>query len=95
MPVLTRAARHADERPHQAERLPEARLEEAVGLTRAIDLDPVHTALIALSDPRPATLIGSGKVDELAAVVADTKAELVIVDHPLTPVQQRNLEKAL
>ncbi len=76
-------------------RSPQARHDEAVGLARAIDLKPVHTAVVTLSDPRPATLIGSGKVDEFARIVKEERAELVIVDHPLTPVQQRNLEKAL
>ncbi len=76
-------------------RSPEARQEEAVGLARAIDLDPVHAAIVNVADPKPATLIGSGKVDEFAEIVKDEKAELVVVDHPLTPVQQRNLEKAL
>ena len=61
----------------------------------AIDLEPVHTQIVTIADPRPATLIGTGKLDELAEIVRETKAELVIVDHPLTPVQQRNLEKAL
>ena len=61
----------------------------------AIDLEPVHTQIVTIADPRPATLIGTGKLDELAEIVKETKAELVIVDHPLTPVQQRNLEKAL
>ena len=50
---------------------------------------------MTVADPRPATLIGTGKLEELAEIVKETKAELVIVDHPLTPVQQRNLEKAL
>ena len=50
---------------------------------------------MTIADPRPATLIGTGKLDEIAEIVRETKAELVIVDHPLTPVQQRNLEKAL
>jgi GTP-binding protein HflX len=95
VPVLPRAMRGDDEaRPHP-ERSPEARLEEAVGLTRAIDLDPVNTAVVVVNDPRPATLLGTGKVEELAEIVRDRKAELAIVDHPLTPVQQRNLEKAL
>jgi len=76
-------------------RSPQARHDEAVGLARAIDLDPVHTQIVTIADPRPATLIGTGKLDELAEIVKETKAELVIVDHPLTPVQQRNLEKAL
>jgi GTPase len=66
-----------------------------VGLARAIDLNPVHSALVTVADPRPATLIGTGKVDEFAKIVKEEQAELVIVDHPLTPVQQRNLEKAL
>jgi GTP-binding protein HflX len=66
-----------------------------VGLARAIDLDPVHSAIVTVADPRPATLIGSGKVDEFAKIVKQEGAELVIVDHSLTPVQQRNLEKAL
>ncbi len=76
-------------------RSPEAREEEAVGLARAIDLEPVHSSVVTVADPRPATLIGSGKVEELAAIVKQEEAELVVVDHPLTPVQQRNLEKAL
>ncbi|MBN9070784.1 MAG: GTPase HflX [Rhizobiales bacterium] len=76
------------------QRSPEARLEEAVGLARAIDLDVVHAAIVTVNEPRPATLIGSGKVEELAALRKETEAELVVVDHALTPVQQRNLEKA-
>jgi len=75
-------------------RSPEARLEEAVGLTEAIDLDPVRTEIVIVNDPRPATLLGTGKVEEIADAVKENEAELVIVDHPLTPVQQRNLEKA-
>lgn len=96
VPVLTRLGRTDDSqgRPRLS-RSPEARHDEAVGLARAIDLEPVHTAIVTIADPRPATLLGSGKVDEFAEIVKDAKAELVIVDHPLTPVQQRNLEKAL
>ncbi|MGC4024757.1 MAG: GTPase HflX [Mesorhizobium sp.] len=75
-------------------RSPDARLEEAVGLTEAIALDPVQTEIVVVNDPRPATLLGTGKVEEIADAVKEKEAELVIVDHPLTPVQQRNLEKA-
>lgn len=74
-------------------RAPDARLAEAVGLARAIDLDVVDATVVSVNTPRPATLIGSGKVEELAAAAAEKGAELLIVDHPLTPVQQRNLEK--
>jgi GTP-binding protein HflX len=95
VPVLSRPSRREDDsaRPRLT-RSPQARLEEAVGLACAIDLVPVYTAIVPVGEPRPATLLGSGKVEELAQVVHDTEAELVIVDHPLTPVQQRNLEKA-
>ena len=74
-------------------RSPEARLDEAVGLAHAIDLDTVYTEIVNVADPKPATLIGAGKVAEIAEKVAETSSELVVVDHPLTPVQQRNLEK--
>ena len=96
VPVLKRAP--ADERgqgaPRHSTRSADARLEEAVGLALAIELDPVQTEIVPVNDPRPATLLGSGKVDEIAEQVQALEAELVIVDHPLTPVQQRNLEKA-
>ncbi|MCT8974159.1 GTPase HflX [Microbaculum marinisediminis] len=72
----------------------EARLDEAVGLAGAIDLDVVGQGVVRVAAPRPATLIGSGKVEELAAIVRGEDAELVVVDAALTPAQQRNLEKA-
>ena len=95
VPIL-RAAGHAEDengRPRLM-RSPQARLDEAVGLARAIDLDIAYTATVNVNDPKPGTLFGSGKVEEFAQIVRETKSELVIVDHPLTPVQQRNLEKA-
>lgn len=99
VPVLTRHPRSdeaadSSSRPRLS-RSPQARHDEAVGLALAIDLEPVHTEIITVNDPRPATLLGSGKIADLAAIVAEKDAELVIVDHPLTPVQQRNLEKEL
>ncbi len=77
-----------------SERSPEARLDEAVGLAAAIDLDVKASGLVPVPNPRPATLFGTGKVEELAGLIRAEDAELVIVDHPLTPVQQRNLETA-
>lgn len=74
---------------------PQARLEEAVGLAEAIDLVVVHSESITLTAFRPATLIGTGKVSEIAGIVTETGAEIVIVDHQLSPVQQRNLERKL
>jgi len=45
--------------------------------------------------PDPATLIGSGKVEEIAGIAASVEADLVLFDHDLTPTQLRNLEAAL
>jgi GTP-binding protein HflX len=75
-------------------RTPEARLEEAVGLARAIDLAIVQAGLVTLNDIRPATYIGKGKVDEIAGMVKSLSASIVVMDCPISPVQQRNLEKA-
>jgi GTP-binding protein HflX len=75
-------------------RTPQARLEEAVGLARAIDLDVVDSGLVTLNEIRPATYIGKGKVDEIAGLVKSLDAGLVVMDCPVSPVQQRNLEKA-
>ncbi|MGF0538199.1 GTPase HflX [Agrobacterium sp. ES01] len=73
----------------------EGRLEEAMGLARAIDLTIAAGLVVPVNQPRPATLMGSGKIAEIAELLDRENAGLVIVDHPLTPVQQRNLEKEL
>ncbi len=71
------------------------RLEEAVGLAAAIELDVARAEIIPLSRITPATLIGKGKVEEIARWVEDLGAEVVIVDGEVSPVQQRNLEREL
>lgn len=76
-------------------RSPSASLDEAIGLARAIDLDVIGAEAIQLSRPNPSALLGSGAVEALAAKVEEGEATLAIVDHALTPVQQRNLERAL
>ncbi|MBL8710302.1 MAG: GTPase HflX [Rhodospirillaceae bacterium] len=75
-------------------RTPETRLEEASGLARAIDLNVVAAEVVRINDPRPNTLIGSGKVEALAELIAANDIGLVVFDAALTPVQQRNLETA-
>jgi GTP-binding protein HflX len=72
----------------------EERLAEAVGLTAAIGLSVTRAIVAPLARPVPATLIGSGKVDEIAAEAKEFSPEVVIVNAQLSPVQQRNLEKA-
>ncbi len=75
-------------------RTPEARLEEAAGLARAIDLTVVESGLVTLNAVRPATYIGTGKVEEIAGLTKSLNAGVVVMDCPVSPVQQRNLEKA-
>ena len=74
---------------------PQARLAEALGLAAAIDLQVVASGLVPLRAIRPATLIGTGKVAELKQLVEDEHVEVMVIDYPLSPVQQRNLEKEL
>jgi GTP-binding protein HflX len=83
-----------DVHANAALRSPEARLDEAVGLARAIDLSVVSSGIVPLSDIRPATFIGKGKVEEIAGLVKTDEAGIVVMDCALSPVQQRNLEKA-
>jgi GTP-binding protein HflX len=90
VPVWARRARAAE----RGSRSPEARLEEAVGLARAIDLDVARSGIVQLAQIRPATYLGKGKVEDIAALVRAEDAGLVFVDAALSPVQQRNLEKA-
>jgi GTP-binding protein HflX len=71
----------------------QARLEEAEGLAAAIDLNVVDVLRVPLTTIRPSTLIGKGKLAEIGERIHDEKIELVIMDSPLTPIQQRNLEK--
>ncbi|WHO37247.1 GTPase HflX [Sphingobium sp. AP49] len=79
---------------HNADRRDsDARLEEARGLALAIGIDVRSAQSFRVRDRKPATLFGSGQVDQIATLVTQEEAELVIVDNALTPVQQSNLEK--
>lgn len=71
----------------------EARLEEAVGLAEAIGIDVVASRTFRLRAPRPATLLGKGQIEELGEMASGHEAGLLIVDAPLTPVQQKSLEE--
>jgi GTP-binding protein HflX len=72
----------------------EARLEEATGLARAIDLVIADAATMPISQIRPATYLGKGKVEEVVGLINANAVELVVMDCALSPIQQRNLEKA-
>ena len=72
----------------------EAQLEEACGLAGAINLDIVLTDISRIANFKPATLYGGGKVEDLHNALKVNEVHVTLVDHPLTPVQQRNLERA-
>jgi GTP-binding protein HflX len=96
-PYLTeRAARHMarNDGPAPSMRSHEERIEEAIGLARAIDLEVVGSEIAPLSEIRPASFIGKGKLESIAELVKERAIELVMLDCALSPVQQRNLEKA-
>jgi len=70
------------------------RLSEATGLAEAIDLTVVQSLIVPVPSPRPATLFGTGKVEALKGLIGARDVALVIVDHPVSRIQQRNLERA-
>jgi GTP-binding protein HflX len=88
--VLTPQLRGGTEKARSAE----ARLAEAVGLALAINLTVVHAEVVRLSRFTPATLIGSGAVTRLGEIIAAETIGLAFIDAPLSPVQQRNLERS-
>jgi len=77
-----------------SERSPAAKLDEAIGLARAIDLTVEQSGVVMLNALRPATYLGKGKVEEISGLVKSFDADIVVMDCALSPVQQRNLEKA-
>ena len=93
VPLIRAAVVHPDRGSDNARHAAD-RLEEAVGLARALDLDVRAEEVVRIRSVTPATLFGSGKVEELAALFRAAEAEAVVIDDQLTPVQQRNLEQA-
>jgi GTP-binding protein HflX len=75
-------------------RAAEARLAEAVGLAASIGLVVVHTAILPLRARRPSTLLGEGQTASQATAIGEQDVAVAIVDAALSPVQQRNLERA-
>jgi len=80
--------------PPGAVRAAEARLAEAIGLAASIGVAIVHTAILPLRERRPSTLMGEGQVSALKDALEEQDVGVVVVDAALTPVQQRNLERA-
>ena len=72
---------------------PEARLNEAVSLTKAIELNVVHSESIAVREIKAGTYLGQGTIERLADIIEEKKVDVVIMACTLSPLQQRNLEK--
>lgn len=70
-------------------------LDELAGLAGALGARVVHRLRQSRPRPSPRTFMGEGKVQELALLVEELRADLVVIDRNLTPVQQRSLEDAL
>jgi GTP-binding protein HflX len=85
---------HPSHQRADAARSPSARLDEAIGLAQALDLEVRRGVIAPLRAVVPATLFGKGKVEEIAALCEAEGIDLVAVDDSLTPIQQRNLERA-
>ncbi len=77
-----------------ASRAAEAQLAEAVGLAASIGLVVVHTAIPPLRTRKSATLLGEGQVETIGQAIQAEHVAVAIVDAHLSPVQQRNLERA-
>ncbi|MGR3551580.1 GTPase HflX [Pseudooceanicola sp.] len=93
-PVTRAWVLHPDLTGEDRRHAPEYALEEAVSLALALpDLQVVGQGVVNLRKAVPATLFGSGKIEEIKAEISDQNVELVLVDGSVTPVQQRNLEK--
>jgi GTP-binding protein HflX len=81
--------------PHPSGQFDPTVLDEFAELARSAGATVAATLTARLERPNPATLLGSGKVEEARDLCEATGADLVLVNHPLSPVQERNLEKAL
>ena len=92
-PYLRERRGHADAQADSHVRDSEARLEEATGLARAIGLTIAEAVAAPISQIRPATYLGKGKVEEIVGLITGHDIELVVMDCALSPIQQRNLEK--
>ncbi len=93
-PVTRAWVLHPDLKSDQTRRDAEPALEEAVSLAAALpDLQVIGADVVRLPKIQPGKLFGKGKIAELKTVLQANEIELVLIDGPVTPVQQRNLEK--
>jgi GTPase len=94
VPIQTALVLHPERGRGDGPRTAAARLAEASALAGALDLDVTLALIAPLRAPVPATLLGAGKVAEIGELVEARELDVVVVDDALSPVQQRNLERA-
>ena len=93
---IRRRPNHDDPLAQKIEkRDPQVRLDEAVALTKAINLVVVTQAVVPIRKVRPATIMGEGVIEDWHWFIHNERIEVVVIDARLTPVQQRNLERGL
>ena len=92
-PAIVLHPYHKHKSTHRG-RTPQACLDEAVGLAEALSLDIRAAFTVPLSEIRPSSLMGKGTLEAMGETIKEHEAMLVVVDSHLSPVQQRNLEKA-
>jgi GTP-binding protein HflX len=93
-PVLKTRSSNGEDGARKPFRQPESQLAEACGLAQAIALDIADARLAPVSEIRPATFLGKGKVEEIKGLAEEATPDVIVFDGALSPVQQRNLEKA-
>lgn len=71
----------------------QSKLDEAVALTKAIDLEIIHAEFFPVREIKPATYIGGGTIERLKDIIESSEIDVVIMTTTLSPLQQRNLEK--
>lgn len=91
-PVLFRSAKTENDSVYEPS--VDEQMEEAIGLTKAIDLEIMDARTVKVTRPNPGTLLGAGVVKEIADYCEDETPTLVFVNHALAPIQQKNLEEA-
>ncbi len=86
---------HPDIAQSQTRRTPDHSLAEAISLANALDLDIRFSDIAKLRKVQVGKLFGKGKLEEFAARIVAEDVELLIIDGPVSPIQQRNLEEHL
>lgn len=76
-------------------RIPELRLDEALGLTLALGIEVAASSIENMREIKPSTYFGAGKIEIFQNIIEENEIGILIIDDAISPIQQRNLEKKL